>query len=73
MECILAGLNWQICLLYLDDDIIFAETFDEHLQRLDQVITKIKEANLKLSPKKCSFFRESTLPRSRGVVNRCRN
>jgi hypothetical protein len=47
MECVLAaGLNWQICLLYLDDVIIFAETFDEHLKRLEQVIVKINEHNL---------------------------
>ena len=58
MECVLAGLNWQICLLYLDDVIIFAETFDEHLKRLEQVIAKINEHNLKISPSKCSFFQE---------------
>jgi hypothetical protein len=59
MECVLAaGLNWQICLLYLDDVIIFAETFDEHLKRLEQVIVKINEHNLKISPSKCSFFQK---------------
>ena len=58
MECVLAGLNWQICLLYLDDVIIFGETFDEHLKRLEQVIVKINEHNLKISPSKCSFFQK---------------
>jgi hypothetical protein len=42
----------------LDDVIIFAATFDEHLKRLEQVIAKINEHNLKISPSKCSFFQE---------------
>jgi hypothetical protein len=51
MVCVLAGLNCQIYLLYLDDVIIFAATFE-------QVIAKINEHNLKISPSKCSFFQE---------------
>jgi hypothetical protein len=26
---ILAGLTWKICLVYLDDIIVFAKTFEE--------------------------------------------
>lgn len=58
MERILHGLTWQICLVYLDDIIVYANTFDEHLERLDQVLTRINGANLKLSPEKCKLFQK---------------
>ena len=34
MDRILAGLHWETCLFYLDDIIIFAATWEEHLARL---------------------------------------
>lgn len=32
MEVVLAGLNFNVCLVYIDDIIIFGKTFDETLQ-----------------------------------------
>ncbi len=34
MDVMLAGLKWKCCLIYLDDILVFAKTFDEHLLRL---------------------------------------
>ena len=34
MEYVLAGMQWEICIVYLDDIIIFSRTFEEHLSRL---------------------------------------
>jgi transposase InsO family protein len=59
METILAGLHWTTCLIYLDDIIVFADSFEQQMQRLDEVITKLREAGLKLSPKKCNFFKST--------------
>ena len=56
MERVLAGLHWETCLIYLDDVIVFSWTFDEHITRLHQVFSRMKEANLKLSPSKCKLF-----------------
>jgi len=56
MEHVLSGLQWTICLLYLDDVICFSKTFEEHLDRLDQILTRLREAGLKISTKKCHFF-----------------
>ena len=56
MERILTGLQWQTCLVYIDDIIIFSKTFDEHITHLAEVFTRLKSAGLKLKPKKCSIF-----------------
>ena len=50
MEECLGELNMTICVIYLDDLIVFSDTFEEHLYRLDLVFTRLKECNLKLSP-----------------------
>ena len=55
MSRVLQGLAWDICLVYLDDVIIFSSTFEEHLVRLRQVFDRFRDANLTLKPKK-SFF-----------------
>jgi transposase InsO family protein len=56
MERVLHGLQWQILLVYLDDIIIFSKTSQQHLERLDSVFQRLKEAGLKLKPKKCHLF-----------------
>ena len=48
--------NMKICAIYLDDLIIFSSTLEEHLGRLDKVLTRLKECNLKLSPKNCKLM-----------------
>ena len=58
MERVLKGLHWRTCLVYLDDIIVMGKNFDEHLVNLGQVLERIQAAGLKLSPKKCSLFRE---------------
>ena len=35
MERVLGQLQWQICLCYLDDILIFSKTVDDHLKHLD--------------------------------------
>ena len=58
MEIALAGLQWTSCLIYLDDVVVFGRTFDEHLCRLDAVLSRIARAGLKLKPSKCHFFQK---------------
>ena len=58
MEYILAGLNWQTCLIYIDDIIVFADTFESHLSRLSSVLDRIVSHGLKVSPKKCHLFQK---------------
>lgn len=56
MDLVLADLQWTTCLVYLDDIIVFGRTFGEHLQRLDEVLCKLRHANLKVKPSKCALF-----------------
>lgn len=56
MDVVLADLQWTTCLVYLDDIIVFGRTFQEHLQRLDEVLCKLRYANLKVKPSKCTLF-----------------
>ena len=54
----LGELNMNWCIVYLDDIIIFSDTKEEHLKRLEAVFQKLCAAGLKLKPSKCFFFRE---------------
>ena len=59
MTALLGSLQWRILLIYLDDLLIFSSSFEEHLQRLEQVFQILKQANLKLKPSKCKLLRRS--------------
>ena len=56
-EKVLVGLTWQSIIPYLDDCIIFSRTAEEHIERLREVFQRFKDANLKINPLKCEFFR----------------
>ena len=58
MHDYLGDLNMNWCIVYLDDIIIFSDTKEEHLKRLEAVFQKLAAAGLKLKPSKCFFFRE---------------
>lgn len=45
------------CLVYLDDMIAHAKTFELELQRLTHIFSRLRAANLKLNPKKFELFR----------------
>ena len=53
METVLAGLARDSCMVYLDDILVIGKTFVEHLQNLRQVFGRLREAGLRLQPKKC--------------------
>ena len=57
METCLGDLHLNWCIIYLDDVVIFSRMPEEHLELLDAVFTKIREAGLKLKPSKCEFLK----------------
>ena len=58
MESCLGELHLSWCIIYLDDVIIFSESPDEHLRRLEGVLKNLQAAGLKLKPSKCEFFKD---------------
>ena len=59
MDIVLAGLHMDVCLVYLDDIVVFSKTPAEHLERLNAVLRRLRSAGLKIKPEKCAFFRKS--------------
>lgn len=56
MDTVLTSLNFEICLAYLDDIILFSHDLDSHLDRLQRLFERLREANLKLKPSKCQIL-----------------
>ena len=52
METVMNGLTWNCILLYVDDIIIFAKTFEDELDRIQSVFQRLRSNNLKLKAKK---------------------
>lgn len=67
MVNILRGLQNEICLVYLDDIVIFSASLQEHIDRLKQIFTRLRESNFKVQIDKSKFLRkEVQISRSRG-------
>ena len=58
MYLVLEGLIGRECLSYIDDILIYGKTRVELLDRLARVLTRLREAGLKVKPTKCRFFEE---------------
>lgn len=54
-ERILAGINPLYSMCYLDDFLIYSPDFESHMIHLEEVLQRLKRANLKISAAKCTF------------------
>jgi hypothetical protein len=59
MDKLLRGAVWKKCLVYLDDIIVFGNSFEQALGNFEEVLQRLQSANLKLKPSKCHLFRKS--------------
>ncbi len=63
MQQVLAGLNPEegvpFASVYIDDILIFSQSFEDHLQHLEAVIDRVAAAGLRLKPSKCKFIRQT--------------
>ena len=51
----LHGLIFKCCLIYVDDIICYSANMTDHLKHLKLIFERLKEAGLKLNPRKCHF------------------
>ncbi len=45
----------EFVMVYLDNIFIYSQTYEEHIQHIEWVLTKLEEANLKLKLEKYEF------------------
>ena len=56
MSKVLTGLN-NFAFMYLDDILIFSETYEKHLHYLQSIFEKFQKTGLKIKLSKCQFFK----------------
>lgn len=50
----------KICLVYLDDILVFSTSIEEHMESLNKVFKCLQNANLRIQPDKCLFLSRET-------------
>ena len=58
MYKVLGNLLWTNSMAYLDDIVVFSKNFDDHINHVREVLDRLRQAGLKLKPKKCSVARK---------------
>ena len=61
MNKVLAKFLWLFVLVYIDDIVVYSQSFENHLQHLDSVLGAIAKANITLSPPKCHIGYQSLI------------
>lgn len=59
MNKTLMGLTNRQCFVYIDDVVIYGSSLEDHNRKLINVLSRLRENNLKLQPDKCEFLRKS--------------
>ena len=55
MECVLAGLTEENCLIYLDHIVVFSKSFEKHVEWSTNVFQALPQAGLTFKLNKCHF------------------
>jgi RNase H-like domain found in reverse transcriptase/Reverse transcriptase (RNA-dependent DNA polymerase) len=56
MDTIFRGVLWNFVLVYIDDIVVYSNTFQDHLQHLQESFSRLKKSGMKLKPSKCKLF-----------------
>ena len=59
MNSVMSEFIFSCLLVYLDDLLLYIQTFEQHLSSLEEVLQKLQEFGLKLTPDKCDLARKS--------------
>ena len=55
MEKVLSKMNWIECLVYIDDVLVWASTFENHLDKFRRICNAFRVAGLKVKMSKCQI------------------
>jgi hypothetical protein len=55
MDTILGSLRWEAALCYIDDVLVFSDTWEQHIAHLRRLFTSCRDAGLMFSKEKCRF------------------
>jgi hypothetical protein len=55
MMGIVGDLYMNGCVVYIDDIIVYGKSEEEFLHRLDKVLSRLVQFNVRLKPSKCNF------------------
>lgn len=58
MNNVLTGLQGEICLVYIDDIIVYGSSLNDHNEKLRTVLKRLIDYKLKIKPEKCQFLRK---------------
>ena len=59
MDAVLAGLKWNILLVYIEDVLIYSQTLQDHLRDLEEVFDRLIETNIQLKSSKFHLFNDN--------------
>lgn len=57
MNEVLHDYDYNICVVYLDDILVFSTSLQEHINSLRKIFKRLSEFNLKVQTDKCNFFK----------------
>lgn len=53
MQFVLGDLLYKNCIVYLDDILVYSKSYEEHLDDVDQVLSRLESFGLKIKADKC--------------------
>ncbi|KAL8441297.1 hypothetical protein Emag_007296 [Eimeria magna] len=68
VDLLLGGMKWVSAVGYIDDIIVYRDTWDAHRAHLRQLFQALRDANLQLHPGKCSFGAAAAAARQKEVT-----
>ena len=58
MQSILSQFPWRKVIVYIDDVLIMSETFEEHIELVEKVISTLSSYGVKVKITKCKWFED---------------
>ena len=61
MGTVFNDIRFKFIIVYIDDILVHSTTFDDHLEHLEEMFMRLRDANIKLKAGKCKFGFQSVI------------